>query len=68
MLLSTPFLKQVSGDIFFDGKPIDPEVHSRIVSYVSQEDNHLPALTVRQTLAFAGQTAASKKGRDEKLS
>ena len=43
-----------TGDIFFNRKPIDPDLHHRMASFVGQEDEHLPALTVRQTLQFAG--------------
>lgn len=46
---------KVEGEILFNGRPIDPATHHRDVSYITQEDNHLATLTVRETLWFSSE-------------
>ncbi|EFA84196.1 ABC transporter G family protein [Heterostelium album PN500] len=43
----------VSGDLLFGNCPIDPKTHHTQYIYVSQTDNHIPTLTVRETLDFS---------------
>eukprot|EP01133_Synstelium_polycarpum_P019841 gene19841-23766_t len=43
----------IEGDILFDGHPIDPKTHHTETIYASQIDNHLPTLTVKETLDFS---------------
>eukprot|EP01133_Synstelium_polycarpum_P007442 gene7442-8708_t len=41
------------GTILFDGHPIDPKTHHTETIYASQADNHIPTLTVKETLDFS---------------
>ncbi|KYQ91788.1 ABC transporter G family protein [Tieghemostelium lacteum] len=43
----------VEGTILFNGKPIQPDTHYQETVYVSQSDNHIPTLTVKETLDFS---------------
>eukprot|EP01113_Clastostelium_recurvatum_P037483 TRINITY_DN5489_c0_g1_i3.p1 TRINITY_DN5489_c0_g1~~TRINITY_DN5489_c0_g1_i3.p1 ORF type:complete len:1654 (-),score=318.95 TRINITY_DN5489_c0_g1_i3:50-5011(-) len=44
---------QEEGEVLFNGHHIDPLTHHRDVMYVQQTDNHMPLLTVRETLDFS---------------
>jgi hypothetical protein len=44
---------QVSGTLKYNGKTLDKFVPEHTASYVDQEDNHLPTLTVLETMLFA---------------
>eukprot|EP01099_Mayorella_cantabrigiensis_P001614 TRINITY_DN1723_c0_g2_i3.p1 TRINITY_DN1723_c0_g2~~TRINITY_DN1723_c0_g2_i3.p1 ORF type:complete len:1322 (-),score=259.68 TRINITY_DN1723_c0_g2_i3:116-4081(-) len=46
---------QVSGEVLFNGKEINPLNHNRMVSFVNQLDIHLAPLTLKQTLMFSAQ-------------
>eukprot|EP00026_Physarum_polycephalum_P000882 Phypoly_transcript_00883.p1 GENE.Phypoly_transcript_00883~~Phypoly_transcript_00883.p1 ORF type:complete len:1263 (+),score=177.54 Phypoly_transcript_00883:79-3867(+) len=42
-----------TGAVLFNNNVIQHHIHQRIVGYVTQEDLHIPTLTVRQTLDFS---------------
>jgi len=46
---------QISGEVLFNGKEINPINHNRMVSYVNQLDIHLAPLTLKQTLMFSAE-------------
>lgn len=39
----------------YNGRPSDPDTHHKDISYITQADNHLPLLTVRETLWFSSE-------------
>ncbi|KAF2070274.1 hypothetical protein CYY_008406 [Polysphondylium violaceum] len=43
----------IKGTLLFNGHPINPINHHRDVSYVCQDDIHMPTLTVKETFRFA---------------
>ncbi|KAK4265147.1 hypothetical protein QN277_026234 [Acacia crassicarpa] len=45
---------QMSGSITYNGHTLNELVPQRTASYVSQNDSHVPEMTVRETLDFAG--------------
>ena len=51
----------IRGDILANGRPVDPNVWSRVVGYVEQLDVHSPCITVYETLHFAGRLRLSEK-------
>ncbi|EFA85848.1 ABC transporter G family protein [Heterostelium album PN500] len=44
---------KLEGSLLFNGHPINHKNHHRDVAFVTQEDYHMPLLTVKETLAFA---------------
>src|SRR3989338_33730 len=45
---------EVGGEIYFDRKPIDPLLHQNKIAYIWSQDNiHIPSLTVEETFRFA---------------
>eukprot|EP01133_Synstelium_polycarpum_P007883 gene7883-9254_t len=43
----------LTGDLKFNGKELNQKTHHRDVSYVQQEDNHIPCYTVGNTIKFS---------------
>ena len=44
----------MSGNITYNGHTLNEFVPQRTATYVSQQDSHVPEMTVRETLDFAG--------------
>ncbi|RKP08517.1 hypothetical protein THASP1DRAFT_5145, partial [Thamnocephalis sphaerospora] len=44
---------EVLGDIFVNGKNIDPQIYRRVIGYVDQEDTLMPTLTVYETVLYS---------------
>jgi len=52
----------IKGGLQINGEPPDPAKYHRQVAYVPQEDIHLAALTVMQTMKFAAACQTSREG------
>ncbi|KAJ0734535.1 hypothetical protein HanPI659440_Chr11g0421231 [Helianthus annuus] len=44
---------QISGDISYNGYKLEEFVPQRTAAYISQNDLHIPEMTVRETLDFS---------------
>ncbi|GMI88964.1 ATP-binding cassette G31, PLEIOTROPIC DRUG RESISTANCE 3, pleiotropic drug resistance 3 [Hibiscus trionum] len=53
---------KVSGDITYNGTKLDEFYVRRTSAYISQTDNHIPELTVRETLDFAARCQGASEG------
>lgn len=53
---------QKSGRISYNGHSFDEFCVQRTSAYISQSDNHLEDLTVRETLDFAARCQAATQG------
>eukprot|EP01132_Coremiostelium_polycephalum_P005159 gene5159-6421_t len=49
----TPKRGIIDGTVLFNNQPIDDETHQSEVIYMSQIDNHIPTLTVKETINFS---------------
>ncbi|KAK8697785.1 hypothetical protein V6N13_113922 [Hibiscus sabdariffa] len=56
---------KVSGDITYNGTKLDEFYVRRTSAYISQTDNHIPELTVRETLDFAARCQGASEGMAE---
>jgi ATP-binding cassette, subfamily G (WHITE), member 2, PDR len=58
----------VHGNIWFDGRPIDPAMHHRQVAYVWHDDSiHIPTLTVHETFEFSMALQGDTTQMDERM-
>lgn len=46
-------LQQVTGEISYNGYKLEEFVASKVSAYISQYDQHIPEMTVRETLEFS---------------
>ncbi|KAG8488547.1 hypothetical protein CXB51_016283 [Gossypium anomalum] len=53
---------KVSGDITYNGTNLNEFYVRRTSAYISQTDNHLPELTVRETFDFAARCQGASEG------
>jgi ABC-type multidrug transport system ATPase subunit len=53
---------QKSGSITYNGYEIDEFYVRRTSAYISQTDNHIPELTVRETLDFGARCQGAEEG------
>lgn len=53
---------QVSGKITYNGHNLDEFCPQRTAAYISQTDNHIGELTVRETLDFAARCQGASDG------
>ena len=60
------FLKQVAGEISYNGYKLEEFVPQKTSAYVSQHDLHIPEMTVRETLDFSAhcQGVGSRAGKN----
>ncbi|XP_022752647.1 ABC transporter G family member 31 isoform X2 [Durio zibethinus] len=56
---------KTSGDITYNGTKLDEFYVKRTSAYISQTDNHIPELTVRETLDFAARCQGASEGLAE---
>lgn len=47
------FLKQMNGEVTYNGYKLDEFIPQKTASYISQYDLHIPEMTVRETLDFS---------------
>ena len=68
MLVTGPFYTKVmfcfqkSGSITYNGHKLDEFYVQRTSAYISQTDNHIAELTVRETLDFAARCQGASEG------
>jgi ABC-type multidrug transport system ATPase subunit len=53
---------QKSGSITYNGKKLDDFCVQRTSAYISQTDNHIAEMTVRETLDFAARCQGASEG------
>ncbi|EGC32253.1 hypothetical protein DICPUDRAFT_155800 [Dictyostelium purpureum] len=58
--------EDISGNLLFNGRPGNEKTHHRHVSYVIQEDQHMAALTVKDTLKFSADCQLGDKTQQER--
>lgn len=46
-------LPQVTGEVSYNGYKLEDFIASKVSAYVSQHDQHIPEMTVRETLDFS---------------
>lgn len=56
------FFKQKTGNITYNGENLDKFHVKRTSAYISQTDNHIAELTVRETLDFAARCQGASEG------
>lgn len=62
LLLVTFLCSQESGDITYNGKKLNEFRVQRTSAYISQTDNHIAELTVRETFDFAARCQGASEG------
>lgn len=58
----TALFLQKTGSITYNGHEIDEFYVKRTSAYISQTDNHIAELTVRETLDFAARCQGAQEG------
>lgn len=53
---------QKTGSITYNGHEIDEFYVRRTSAYISQTDNHIPELTVRETMDFGARCQGAQEG------
>lgn len=63
-LMVLPYLKQISGEISYNGYKLKEFVPQKTSAFISQDDLHIPEMTVRETLDFSSccQGTGSRSG------
>jgi ABC-type multidrug transport system ATPase subunit len=56
------FKFQQSGSITYNGHKLEEFCVQRTAAYISQTDDHIPELTVRETLDFAARCQGASEG------
>lgn len=62
VLQQTYFCLQKSGNITYNGHKLDEFHVQRTSAYISQTDNHIAELTVRETFDFAARCQGANEG------
>lgn len=58
-------MQQVAGEVSYNGQQLEEIIPQKTSAYISQNDLHIPKLTVRETLDFSArcQGVGSRSGR-----